>query len=95
MESYIKVPKEVFAPIVELVRVGLFRDETRNRPQIIVLKPEKKIVGSVLCICLINSVFLAKLRKNSSLKYLHEISNTWIGLFSVIVHAVIHRQPQL
>jgi hypothetical protein len=27
MENYVKVSKEVFAPIVELVRIGLFRDE--------------------------------------------------------------------
>lgn len=27
MENYIKVSKEVFAPIIELVRIGLFRDE--------------------------------------------------------------------
>jgi hypothetical protein len=27
MENYIKVSKEVFAPIAELVRIGLFRDE--------------------------------------------------------------------
>ncbi|MCK5108416.1 MAG: hypothetical protein KAR25_01880 [Methanosarcinales archaeon] len=27
MENYVKVSKEVFAPIIELVRIGLFRDE--------------------------------------------------------------------
>ena len=27
MENYVKVSKEVFAPILELVRIGLFRDE--------------------------------------------------------------------
>jgi len=27
MEDYVKVSKEVFAPIVELVRIGLFRDK--------------------------------------------------------------------
>ena len=27
MENYVKVSKDVFAPIVELVRIGLFRDE--------------------------------------------------------------------
>jgi len=27
MEDYVKVSKDVFAPIVELVRIGLFRDE--------------------------------------------------------------------
>ncbi|MBT9159962.1 MAG: hypothetical protein DDT27_01157 [Dehalococcoidia bacterium] len=27
MEHYIKVSREAFAPIVELVRIGLFRDE--------------------------------------------------------------------
>jgi len=27
MEEYVKVSKEVFAPIVELVRIGLFKDE--------------------------------------------------------------------
>ena len=27
MEDYVKVSKEAFAPIVELVRIGLFRDE--------------------------------------------------------------------
>jgi hypothetical protein len=27
MENYVKVSKEVFAPIAELVRIGLFRDE--------------------------------------------------------------------
>ena len=27
MENYVKVSRDVFAPIVELVRIGLFRDE--------------------------------------------------------------------
>jgi len=27
MEEYVKVSKEVFAPIAELVRIGLFKDE--------------------------------------------------------------------
>jgi hypothetical protein len=27
VEDYVKVSKEAFAPIVELVRIGLFRDE--------------------------------------------------------------------
>ena len=27
MENYVKVSKDVFAPIAELVRIGLFRDE--------------------------------------------------------------------
>lgn len=43
MENYVKVSKEVFAPIVELVRIGLFRDEKEALTGIIREQARNKI----------------------------------------------------
>ena len=43
MENYVKVSKEVFAPIIELVRIGLFRDEKEALTGIIREQARNKI----------------------------------------------------
>ncbi len=43
MEGYVKVSKEVFAPIAELVKIGLFRDEKDALVEIIREQARNKI----------------------------------------------------